>query len=68
MKDRPEQPRSYRNMLKNVAILSGMWGMGIGAAFVQIPAGEIECFTEDLTCTCKSYVLTYVTISSLSSS
>jgi hypothetical protein len=41
MKDRPEQePRSYRNMLKNVAILSGMWGMGLGAAFVQIPAAQ----------------------------
>lgn len=40
MKDRPEQPESYRKMLKNVAILSGMWGMGIGAAFVQIPAAQ----------------------------
>jgi len=40
MKDRPEQPENYRKMLKNVAILSGMWGMGIGAAFVQIPAAQ----------------------------
>jgi len=40
MKDRPEQPENHRKMLKNVAILSGMWGMGIGAAFVQIPAAQ----------------------------
>ena len=40
MKDRPEQPENYRKMLKNVAILSGMWGMGIGVAFVQIPAAQ----------------------------
>ena len=32
--------RSHSNMLKNVALLSGMWGMGIGAAFVQIPAAQ----------------------------
>jgi len=32
--------RSHRNMLKNVFLLSGMWGMGLGAAFVQIPSAQ----------------------------
>ncbi|KAL7545271.1 hypothetical protein ACHAWF_008617 [Thalassiosira exigua] len=32
--------RSYNDMLKNVFLLSGMWGMGLGAAFVQIPAAQ----------------------------
>lgn len=32
--------RSYGNMLKNVFLLSGMWGMGLGAAFVQIPSAQ----------------------------
>ncbi len=27
-------------MLKNITILAGMWGMGLGAAFVQLPATQ----------------------------
>ena len=34
------EPRSYGNMLKNVFLLSGMWGMGLGASFVQIPSAQ----------------------------
>ena len=33
-------PRSYNSKLKNVFLLSGMWGMGLGAAFVQIPSAQ----------------------------
>mmetsp|Transcript_355 Transcript_355/g.680 ORF Transcript_355/g.680 Transcript_355/m.680 type:complete len:473 (+) Transcript_355:283-1701(+) len=32
--------RSRSNMLKNVLLLGGMWGMGLGAAFVQLPATQ----------------------------
>eukprot|EP00956_Cyclotella_meneghiniana_P001943 scaffold2132_cov66-Cyclotella_meneghiniana.AAC.4 len=34
-------PRSYNNMIKNVFLLSGMWGLGLGAAFVQIPSASL---------------------------
>lgn len=40
MSPRPPAPRSRNNMLKNVFLLSGMWGMGLGAAFVQIPSAQ----------------------------
>lgn len=42
MASAPESPRgrSRGNMLKNVLLLSGMWGMGLGAAFVQIPSAQ----------------------------
>ncbi|KAK1737557.1 hypothetical protein QTG54_011843 [Skeletonema marinoi] len=32
--------RSRSNMIKNVLLLAGMWGMGLGAAFVQLPATQ----------------------------
>ena len=34
------EPRSRSNMFKNIVLLSGMWGMGLGAAFVQIPSAQ----------------------------
>ena len=40
MTSKSELPRSYGNMLKNVFLLSGMWGMGLGASFVQIPSAQ----------------------------
>jgi hypothetical protein len=33
--------RSYSNMLKNIGLLSVMWGFGLGAAFVQIPSASL---------------------------
>jgi len=38
--DNDNNNRTRCNMLKNVFLLSGMWGMGLGASFVQIPAAE----------------------------
>lgn len=32
--------RSRTNMLKNIFLLAGMWGMGLGGAFVQLPATQ----------------------------
>mmetsp|Transcript_12382 Transcript_12382/g.19050 ORF Transcript_12382/g.19050 Transcript_12382/m.19050 type:complete len:473 (-) Transcript_12382:23-1441(-) len=32
--------RSRSNMVKNALLLAGMWGMGLGAAFVQLPATQ----------------------------
>ena len=32
--------RSRANMIKNVLLLAGMWGMGLGSAFVQLPATQ----------------------------
>ena len=32
--------RSSSNMIKNVLLLAGMWGMGLGSAFVQLPATQ----------------------------
>jgi MFS family permease len=32
--------RGKCNMLKNIFLLSGMWGLGLGASFVQIPSAQ----------------------------
>ena len=36
----PTTPHTTRNMLKNVFLLSGMWGLGLGASYVQIPSAQ----------------------------
>ena len=35
-----EDPTGTRRMYKNIALLSGMWGLGLGAAFVQISSAS----------------------------
>ena len=38
--EKPDDPRGRRWMYKNTALLSGMWGLGRGAAFVQISSAS----------------------------